>query len=72
MRVVGFMLAARDEGMHRKKRLKIVQRFLCGALDAMSEFAGKGHEVDLQIRIDNAPPLIRAPVGLGWLVAIAA
>lgn len=56
---VGFMLAAREEGVHRKKQRRIIQRFVTGYLDAMTEFASDGSEVDLQIRLDNSPPLIQ-------------
>lgn len=56
---VGFMLAAREEGVHHKKQIRILQRFVRGYLDAMAEFSDDGTEVDLQIRVDNAPSLIQ-------------
>jgi uncharacterized protein (DUF2252 family) len=57
---VGFMIAAGEEGGHGAKRQrKIAKRFVLGYLDAISEFAERGTEGDHEIRLDNAPELIR-------------
>lgn len=56
---VGFMVAAKEEGVHRKKRRKIVRKLLDGYFSAMEHFAAHGDEAESQIRLDNAPPLIR-------------
>ncbi|GAB5440145.1 MAG: DUF2252 domain-containing protein [Fuerstiella sp.] len=56
---VGFMLAAREEGVHHKKQIRIIERFVSGYLDAIAGFADDGNEVELQVRLDNAPPLIQ-------------
>lgn len=55
---VGFMVAAKEEGVHRKKRRKIVRKLLDGYFSAMELFAREGNEGDSQIRIDNAPEVI--------------
>lgn len=57
---VGFMIAADDEGGHgSKKQQKIARCFIQGYIDNMQRLAREGTEQDEEMRIDNAPPLIR-------------
>lgn len=57
---VGFMVAA-DEvaGYGRKRQRKIVRGFVSGYIEAIRGFAEEGTEQDREMRIDNAPKLIR-------------
>ncbi|MBW3609238.1 MAG: DUF2252 domain-containing protein [Actinobacteria bacterium] len=57
---VGFMIAGEEiGGQGRKRQRKIVRRFVESYLEAIGGFAEHGSELDREIRIDNAPPLIR-------------
>jgi uncharacterized protein (DUF2252 family) len=57
----GFTVSAAVEGgLGRKKRRKIVRRFVRGYVAGISEFGQHETELDHQIRLDTAPPLIRA------------
>ena len=56
---VGFMVAAKERGIHKKKRRRIVRELLDGYFDGMEEFQKENAERDQQVRMDNAPPLIR-------------
>ncbi|MBW3603706.1 MAG: DUF2252 domain-containing protein [Actinobacteria bacterium] len=57
---VGFMIAADEEGGYgRSKQRKIAKRFVRGYIDGIAEFATDETEQDHQLRIDNAPKLIR-------------
>jgi len=57
---VGFMIACEDEaGYDRKKQRKIAAQFVRGYVEAIHSFAEKGDERDHEVRIDNAPKLIR-------------
>ncbi len=57
---VGFMIGAEEEGGHgRKRQKKIARHFVEGYVDGIRGFAEKGNEIDHELRIDNAPKLIR-------------
>lgn len=57
---VGFMIAADEEGGHGAKRQrKIVRRFVNGYIDGISQYAEEQVEHEHQVRLDNAPKLIR-------------
>lgn len=57
---VGFALAALEvRQMKRKKRHKIVERFVEGYLDAMQGYAEHATEKQNPYRIDNSPEVIR-------------
>lgn len=57
---VGFLVAADEEGGHGpKKRRKIARAFLDGYIDGMTRFARDGDETRHQLRLDNAPSLIK-------------
>jgi len=57
---VGFMIAAEEEGGYgRKKQRKIAKRFVQGYVNGVRRFAQDDSEHDHELRIDNAPPLIR-------------
>lgn len=57
----GFLVAAAVEGeLGGKKRRKIATRFVRGYVDGIAEFDQHGTELDHQIRLDTAPPLIRS------------
>ncbi|WP_438768346.1 DUF2252 domain-containing protein [Kushneria sp. TE3] len=56
----GFMIAAGTEGeLKHKHRVKIVRRFIDGYIDAMQRLAREATEQDEEMRVDNAPKLIR-------------
>jgi uncharacterized protein (DUF2252 family) len=55
----GFLVAAKEEGVGRKKRRKIARKLVRGYLDGVEDFARQASEVDHQMRIDNSPELIR-------------
>ena len=58
--VVGFMIAAEQEGGHgRKRQRKIARRFVRGYIDGVSRYADDPVEHEHQVRMDNAPKLIR-------------
>jgi uncharacterized protein (DUF2252 family) len=57
---VGFIIAAEEEGGHGPKRqVKIARAFVGGYLDGMTRFARDGDETRHQLRLDNAPKIIR-------------
>ena len=56
---VGFDLAGRDHGLKKKQRRHAVESFARGYLAALDDFARSDREIDLALRIDNSPPLIR-------------
>ena len=57
---VGFMIAAGEEGGHGPKRQrKIARRFVRGYIDGVTRYADDPVEHELQVRMDNAPKLIR-------------
>ena len=58
---VGFMVAAEVEGGHgRKRQRKVARAFVEGYVAGMRRFADDGDETRHQVRLDNAPPLIRS------------
>ncbi len=56
---VGFMIAAQEGGYGRKHQRVIARRFVRGYIDGITTFATDETEQDEQLRIDNAPKLIR-------------
>jgi uncharacterized protein (DUF2252 family) len=57
---VGFMIAAEEEGGHgRKRQRKIARQFVRGYIDGISRYADDPVEHEHQVRLDNAPKLIR-------------
>ena len=57
---VGFIVAAEDEGgLGRKKQAKVATSFVEGYVEGMTRFARDGDETQHQVRIDNAPKLIK-------------
>lgn len=57
---VGFMIAAEVEGDHgSKKQRKIAKHFVCGYIEGIRRFAEEGTEREHELRVDNAPELIR-------------
>lgn len=57
---VGFMLAADEEGGHGAKRQrKIARRFVRGYIDGIARYADDPVEREHQVRLDNAPKLVR-------------
>ncbi len=64
---VGFWIAAKEVGgLGRKKRAKIVARFVEGHLDAMRRYAEHATEKNDQYRMDNSPPVIRRLFEEAW------
>lgn len=58
--VVGFWLAAHEEGgLKRKKRRKVVRKFVMGYLKAMRAYAENATERDEEWRRDNSPEVIK-------------
>ena len=56
----GFMLAAKEEGGHgRKKRRKIAKKFLEGYIEGMEHYARHATEAKDSFRPDNSPPVIQ-------------
>ncbi|MCE0505982.1 DUF2252 family protein [Roseivivax sp. GX 12232] len=56
----GFLIAAEEEGGHKRKRQKkIARKFLRGYLDGIRHFARHETEIHAQMREDNAPKVIR-------------
>jgi uncharacterized protein (DUF2252 family) len=56
----GFMIAADEEGGYgRKRQRKIARRFIRGYIDGIAEFAADPTEQEHELRLDNAPELIR-------------
>lgn len=57
---VGFMIAAEEVGgFGTKRQRKIARKFVKGYIDGIKGFADDGNEQDHEIRIDNAPKIIR-------------
>lgn len=56
---VGFLIAAKEQGLKKKHRFKAAKALVKGYLDGIETFAKNDSERDLQVRIDNAPKLIR-------------
>ncbi len=57
---VGFMIAGEEVAGHgRKRRRKIARRFVEGYLDGIRRFDENESELQAEIRVDNAPKLIR-------------
>lgn len=64
---VGFWIAAREvAGMKRKKRKKVVARFVKGYLEAMELYAERATEKNNAYRMDNSPPVIRRLFEEAW------
>lgn len=64
---VGFWIAAREVAeMKRKKRRKIVAKFVKGYLDAMQNYAERSTEKNDQYRIDNSPKVVRRLFEEAW------
>lgn len=64
---VGFWIAAREVGgMKRKKRRKIVVKFVKGYLAAMQGYAERATEKDNHYRMDNSPKVIRRLFKEAW------
>lgn len=63
----GFWIAAREMGgMKRKKRRKLVARFVTGYLDAMQRYAERATERNDDYRMDNSPKVIRRLFEEAW------
>jgi uncharacterized protein (DUF2252 family) len=56
---VGFYIAARANGLAKKKRKTVVRRFVKGYVDGLREFAQDDREKWHEWRIDNSPTMIR-------------
>ncbi|NHA68864.1 DUF2252 family protein [Phycicoccus sp. CMS6Z-2] len=57
---VGFILGAEEEGgKGRKKQRRIAEMFIKGYVEGMSRFARDGDETHHQLRIDNAPKIVK-------------
>lgn len=56
---VGFLIAAKEYGLKKKYRHKTAKALVKGYLEGITAFAKNGNERNLQVRIDNAPKLIR-------------
>jgi len=57
---VGFMLAAQEQGGHGPKRQrKIAKHFIRGYVAGIRRFSDDGVEQEHELRVDNAPKLIR-------------
>ncbi len=64
---VGFWIAAREAGgMKRKKRRRIVKKFVRGYLDAMQGYAERATERNEEYRMDNSPAVIRRLFEEAW------
>ena len=64
---VGFWIAAREEGgLKRKKRRKIVKKFVTGYLDAMEAYAEHATEKNDGYRMDNSPEVIQRLFEEAW------
>ncbi|MDX2149102.1 MAG: DUF2252 family protein [Bryobacteraceae bacterium] len=55
----GFNLVARERGIHKPARKKLVKGFVEGYLRGLREFARNDRERWHEMRADNSPPLIR-------------
>ncbi|MEC7521522.1 MAG: DUF2252 family protein [Myxococcota bacterium] len=56
---VGFMIAAREQGVADKHLRKIAKKLIQGYLEGLRGFARDDSEMHYQLRIDNSPKLIR-------------
>ena len=56
---VGFYIVAKEHGLKKKHRRKVVHSFVWGYLKALAEFARHDRENTFQFRIDNSPKMIR-------------
>lgn len=64
---VGFWIAAAEVGgKKRKKRRKIVSKFLSGYLDAMQNYAERATEKNDNYRMDNSPEVIQRLFDEAW------
>lgn len=64
---VGFMIAGGTEGgLPAKRQRKLVRKFVRGYVEGLSGFAEDADELDHQIRLDNAPELIREMLEDEW------
>lgn len=64
---VGFMIAGASEGgLGQKKQRKLVRKFVRGYIEGLRGFAQDADELDQQIRLDNAPELIRNMIDDEW------
>ncbi|KAA9005270.1 DUF2252 domain-containing protein [Histidinibacterium aquaticum] len=63
----GFWIAAREEGeLSRKKRRKVVTKFVQGYLAAMENYAKNATEKNDAYRMDNSPKVIRRLFQEAW------
>ncbi|SFB86813.1 DUF2252 domain-containing protein [Tropicimonas isoalkanivorans] len=63
----GFWIAGRElGGLKRKKRRKVVKRFVRGYLDAMEAYAERATERSDDYRMDNSPKVIRRLFEEAW------
>lgn len=56
---VGFYIVAKENGLKKKHRKKVIRAFVNGYLKALVEFARDDRENTFQFRIDNSPKMIR-------------
>jgi uncharacterized protein (DUF2252 family) len=64
---VGFMIGAQEEGeLGPKHQQRIVEHFVQGYIDGITQFAHDETEQDHQLREDNAPKLIRKLFKDAW------
>jgi len=56
---VGFYIVAKENGLSKKQRRKVVKAFAKGYYKGLVEFARDDREKRHQYRIDNSPPMIR-------------
>lgn len=57
---VGFDLAAREQGLHQKKRRKINHAFAKGYVGGLADFVQNDEEKHHRLSAGNSPPLIQA------------
>lgn len=55
----GFLIAGKEMGVGKHARRDAARAYVRGYLDGIAEFAETGQENDLQVRLDNAPGMIR-------------
>lgn len=56
---VGFYIVAKENGLKKKKRNKVVEAFVKGYFDGLMAFAKSDREKWHQFRIDNSPDMIK-------------
>jgi uncharacterized protein (DUF2252 family) len=56
---VGFYIVAKEKGLKKKHRRKVIGSFVNGYLKALEEFASDDRENTFQFRIDNSPKMIQ-------------